>query len=418
MRIVTAAALAVVGVVAVVTTSVSGPASAASAPAQSTTARATTARPTTARPAAPVVNDLADVVCRTSKNCIAVGSLDSRAPAAVAWNGTAWHSVRMNLPGGAPTGGLYGVACPGTSECVAVGDDLPTADHGYNYALGDVWNGKAWAPTQVSESAGSVLGAVSCLSAKNCLAVGDDRSPSGGYQSPIAYAWNGAQWHPLAIPALPYDYDTAFTGVSCVTGRYCMVVGYSPASTGAFTTLLYRWDGKTWTALKRATPPKGVTNLQLDGVSCASATSCVAVGDGSDKAGGVAVAEVWNGKAWRATAPMAWPKGTTNPSATDVSCATGRYCVATGYLDPNPNDYGYTGRAAASVWNGRTWRATSVAAPGKGRASDFSGVTCRRPTFCTAVGLTDAYDAVPGTGTGTGLSAFWNGKSWRMVSLK
>jgi hypothetical protein len=315
--------------VALVTASVSGPAVAAVRPGS--------ARPSIARLAAPVARDLADVACRTSKDCMAVDPLDSRTPVAEIWNGKAWHSVRVSLPAGTGHGWLDAVTCPGASECVAVGDDFVATIGGYDYALGDIWNGKAWAPTQLTESAGTALGAVSCLSPKSCLAVGSDNSPSGGYQSPIAYAWNGAKWVSLAVPAQPFNYGTAFTDVSCVAGRFCLVAGYSPTKSGASTTRLFRWNGQTWTALKLAAPPKGVTSLQLDYVSCVSATSCVAVGDGYRKAGAVAVAEVWNGKAWKVTAPIAWPKGATNPSPNSVSCATASSCMTTGSIDPNPN---------------------------------------------------------------------------------
>jgi hypothetical protein len=109
---------------------------------------------------------------------------------------------------------------------------------------------------------------------------------------------------------MPCDWDTAFTDVSCAAGRFCLVAGYSPTKGGALTTLLYRWNGRTWTALKPAAPPKGATNPSPNGVSCATASSC----------------------------------------------------MTTGSIDPNQKDSGITGRAAASVWNGRTWRATSVAA--------------------------------------------------------
>ena len=405
---VTAAALALLGMVALVTAAVSGPASAAARPGP--------ARPGIARSAAPVARDLADVACRTARDCIAVDPLDSPTPVAEIWNGKAWHSVRVSLPAGTHHGSLDAVACPGASECVAVGEDFPDPVGGYNYALGDIWNGKAWAPTQLSESAETALAAVSCLSPKSCLAVGSENSPEGGYGSPIAYAWNGAKWVSLTVPPQSYDWSTAFTDVSCVAGRFCLVAGYSPTKSGALTTLLYRWNGRTWTALKPAAPPKGVTSLQLNYVSCASPTRCVAVGDGHRKAAAVAIAEVWNGRAWKVTAPIAWPRGTTNPSPNGVSCATASSCLATGSIDKNQKDDGITGRAAASVWNGRTWRATSVPAPGRGKASDFGGVTCLRPTFCAVVGSTEPYDGAPGTGTA--LSGFWNGKSWRLVSLK
>src|SRR5271167_2423237 len=113
----TAAALAALGMVALATTSMSGPASAAVRPGS--------ARPSTARSAAPVARYLSDVACRTSKDCMAVDGLDSPTPVAEIWNGKAWHSVRVSLPAGTGHGSLDAVACPGGSECVAVGDDFP-----------------------------------------------------------------------------------------------------------------------------------------------------------------------------------------------------------------------------------------------------------------------------------------------------
>lgn len=193
---------------------------------------------------------------------------------------------------------------------------------------------------------------------------------------------------------------------------FCVAVGdgYGPAPATA--ALIYLWNGSTWKTAKPATP-KGVTNLVLDSVSCTSPGSCVAVGDGSGKPGDVA--EVWNGRAWTATGPIAWPKDATNPRVDSVSCVTASYCVTVGYIDRNPQANGpSTGRAAASVWNGRTWTAAAVAAPGKSKASLFNSVTCLRTTFCVAVGQIGPYDST----SGAGLSGLWNGKSWHLVSAK
>jgi hypothetical protein len=86
-----------------------------------------------------------------------------------------------------------------------------------------------------------------------------------------------------------------------------------------------------------------------------------------------------------------------------------------GFIDWNPNDNGAsTGRAAASVWNGKTWTATTVAAPGKNKASLFDGVTCLKAAYCVAVGQAGPYDST----SGTGLSGFWNGKTWHLVTTK
>jgi hypothetical protein len=41
-------------------------------------------------------------------------------------------------------------------------------------------------------------------------------------------------------------------------------------------------------------------------------------------------------------------------------------------------------------------------------------VTCRSASFCVAVGLAGPF----GQQQGTGLSGFWNGKTWRLVAAK
>jgi hypothetical protein len=208
----------------------------------------------------------------------------------------------------------------------------------------------------------------------------------------------------------PANLGSTLNGVSCVAGPFCVTVGV--AYNAKNTMLIYSWNGSTWKTLKPATP-KGVSALGLDSVSCTSAKSCVAVGNGGGKPGDVA--EVWNGTTWKATRPIAWPKGAANPQVTGVSCVTASYCVAVGYIDSNPKVSGaHTGRAAASLWNGKTWTAIAVAAPGKNKASAFNKVTCLRRTFCAAVGGIGPNDST----NVTFLSGFWNGKTWRLVAAK
>lgn len=409
MRIIIATALAAASVVVGVTTSVVGSASAAPA----------TALPDTARSAALPAGELAGVACQTDRSCLAVGAnavgTPDSAALAESWNGTAWHSVAVKLPTGATGGQFDGVTCPGTSgtDCVAVGSFAPKGyPPGYAAAFTDTWNGRAWAPVQVTTGVITSLYSVSCLSAKSCVAVGHEHAPEGGYGAGIAYRWNGATWVGGQIPDPAGDYDSEFNGVSCVAGSFCAAVGYGKAEgTNQTQTFIYLWHGTTW---KTVTPtlPKGVTNLVLNSVSCTSPRSCVAVGNGSGTLGTATVAEVWDGKAWAATRPIAWPASAANSWVDGVSCVTASYCVAAGYIDQNPQAKGFnTGRAAASVWNGRTWTAAAVAAPGKDKASLFTGVTCLRKSFCVAAGQVGPYDSTKGTG----LSGFWNGTSWRLV---
>ena len=180
MRIIPTTAAAVATVVAGVMAAVAVPALASAATASAT------ARPSTVRPAALPAGDLGGVACQTAQNCLAVGVNDPLTPDSVAraasWNGKAWRAVTVQLTAGATTSQLDGVSCPGTSatDCVAVGTSAPQGNPSYyTSAFIDTWNGQAWAPLVPSNDSIVTLQSVSCLSRKDCLAVGISASPDG-----------------------------------------------------------------------------------------------------------------------------------------------------------------------------------------------------------------------------------------------
>jgi len=360
--------------------------------------------PTLAGAAAPRHEALVSVSCQTSRDCLAIGLGDGPVPLAETWNSTAWHPVRVKLPAGSTNVVFDAVAAARTAGTfVAVGSYTRKNPYGFFNAFADEWNGNVWTPAEPPGGGDGQLNAVSCSSPESCLAIGSFSDPEGGQAGELADRRNGSTWTSLSPPIALGGPGSVLNAVSCVAGPHCVAVG----PTFAGKTLVFSWNGGSWQPLKAA-PVKGVSKLSLDSVSCASANSCVAVGNGSGKPGDVA--EVWNGASWAATRPIAWPKGATNPQVTGVSCANAGYCLAVGIIDRNPKTGG-SGRAAASLWNGKRWSATTVAAPGGNQISAFGGVTCLRPTFCAAVG-----QAGPsGLASSTGLSGFWNGKSWRLV---
>ena len=68
----------------------------------------------------------------------------------------------------------------------------------------------------------------------------------------------------------------SLTGVACLPAGTCVAVGwYYYGATGPSLTLAMRWNGRAW--LTEPAPSHG-QHSQLDGVSCATATSCLAVG--------------------------------------------------------------------------------------------------------------------------------------------
>jgi hypothetical protein len=99
----------------------------------------------------------------------------------------------------------------------------------------------------------------------------------------------------------------------------------------------------------------------VDGVSCPSATFCVAI-DGSDADGSDAL--TYNGTSWSAPVHI-------GPAVDGVSCPSATFCVA---VDKNGD---------ALTYNGTSWSAPTKIGGG------LTSVSCSSATFCVAVGYGD-----------------------------
>ena len=87
--------------------------------------------------------------------------------------------------------------------------------------LAESWNGIAWTlqPTP-SPNGGSELDVVSCPATTNCAAVGDE----GGASATLTEAWNGAKWTVVPSPS-PGLAKNIVDGVSCASATGCLAVG-------------------------------------------------------------------------------------------------------------------------------------------------------------------------------------------------
>jgi len=366
--------------------------------------------------APPPANQLYGVSCPSANDCVAVGINENAASTVKGGgaliqtrHGKAWTSVAPKAPKGALSTDLLGVSCATAKSCVAVGLYLNSG--GVGVPLAETWNGKTWTPGRPARPTGSTGGQldnVSCRTAKSCVAVGSYYTPSGS--AALAETWNGASWT-LARPPEPKGSVTGeLLKVSCPSARYCLAVGIADSNT-AESALSDRWNGQSWTRLPVQPPASAKHDADLTGVSCTSAENCVAVGADAARAGGgvTSFSEFWNGRAWSA-GTISWPKGVSHPFLVAVSCGSAKSCVAVGSVDANFNDGGHTGQAAATAWNGKSWTAGKVAAPGKGKASLFNEVSCPAVADCVAVGQLGPYNS----DEGSGLAGFWNGKSWSL----
>jgi hypothetical protein len=206
-------------------------------------------------PVGSVGGDLAWVSCASSKSCVAVGSYGSAGDRThqlgASWNGKTWTTYKPSAPAGATSAALQGVSCVSSTDCAAVGWYARAS--GGSAGLAQSWNGKRWAEIAVPRSPGDgALYNVSCVSAKYCLAVGSG-GPAGNSQgTPASDVRNGKSWTFKLVPVPPAGGgSTAYStlqGTSCVSATDCVAVGELDLGNGeqqqhGFSGL---WNGKAW----------------------------------------------------------------------------------------------------------------------------------------------------------------------------
>jgi hypothetical protein len=306
---------------------------------------------------------------------------------------------------------LNGVSCPTATDCVAVGKD--TNSSGRGYALAEQWNGTAWTlqsvpnPPSAKKYSAASLSGVSCPTATDCMAVGTASNKSGA-QLALIEQWNGTRWAIQSVPNPQFTNQSFLNGVSCSTETACTAVGQFNTSTGGQFTLTERWNGKSWTVQSTPITAKGPS--ELNGVSCPSATTCIAVGDYGTHF--ISLIERWDGKSW---AIQSTPKPVGYPQS--VSCSSSTACIAVGAQDVERWDgtswtiqtstitladpygvscpsttlcvavgsQGSSSLTLAEEWNGEIWSAQSTASPSD-TFNGLAGVDCSSSTRCTAVG--------------------------------
>jgi hypothetical protein len=170
------------------------------------------------------------------------------------------------------------------------------------------------------------------------MAVGDYYLDRNSPDMTLVESWDGHRWAIVPSPnLLPPSGSSYFNGVSCASPSSCMAVGNYAATSGPWKTLVESWDGVRWSVVPSpdAVAPSasvgsntGFVGDALDGVSCASAGACTAVGSSQEPGkGGIVdktLVESWDGKKWTVEgAPVAG-------FLFGVSCVPAGTCMAVG----------------------------------------------------------------------------------------
>jgi hypothetical protein len=278
---------------------------------------------TSPNPPAPSIR-LAGIACSGAFACMAVGDSGSSLPLHVKtlaerWNGTQWIIVKSPNPVGAIYSSLSSISCTGDTECVAVGEYFPRGRRqSQNHAFIERWNGSAWtlmpSPTPRG-SIGSYLSAVSCTSRSDCVAVGTARYPhrkgvsyGGPREHTLIERWDGSAWSIVHSPNPPGPSADGLAGVSCPSASDCIAVGVGgrltpPGSADGARTLAEHWNGSGWAIVNTLSPS---ANSDLSQAACPTASDCVAVGSFGNldsPASPHVLIEHWNGSAWSLVTP-------------------------------------------------------------------------------------------------------------------
>jgi hypothetical protein len=290
---------------------------------------------------------------------LALGGLSATSALGSTWTG-------RQLTGEASKVMMFGISCPTMSLCVAVGGNNSIASStnpaGGQESWGTVYAGSG--AVIIPEGGGFYNGGqvrgVSCPSPQLCVAVTFDgliytsTNPTGA-----ADAW-------AVTDVDGSGPNTHFYGVSCPTVSFCAAA----AGGGRIATTTNPTGGiAAWTITQLEGP------LELRGVSCLSATLCVAVGDDGDH---IAPQPTDNGQVLSSTDPLggAWQRVSmlgAQGSLYGASCPSPALCVSGNLLGNLVVTTSPTGPAAA-------WETIDG-----GGAVQITDTDCPSPTRCVAI---------------------------------
>jgi hypothetical protein len=275
------------------------------------------------------------------------------------------------------------------------------------------------ADANVGDTEDATLDSVSCPSAGHCIAVGQYQGPAGGSvivnQPGLIETLDGTTWTASAAP-LPSDASTTepavdLNSVSCSSATACVAVGeYDGNGLDPYVATL---SGSTWTWQPASVPADpSDPGLRIGGdllaVSCAS-DGCIAVGDATSPDENDALIEAAGATGWTGIeAPLpsnADPEEVSNPQVLDklyaVSCTTGPSCTAVGEYTTGTGPTLMT-VGVGDTLSGGVWTPSQL--PPTADPGFDSAVSCASSISC--VGTGDYSTNVPQIQTET--SGVWN----------
>jgi len=321
-------------------------------------------------------SELIDVSCPTTTMCMGLGNDNYRSRGFLeVWKNNSWSLLYTY------SGTMKAISCPTSAWCMTVAKNDDDAWRlKWFELLGGVWDVATASPPLPQGGSELRINDVSCTSENACTMVG--RYYAGGYK-PYVARWNGTSWSQQSAPS-PTEGNAgeALLAVSCASSTSCLAVGKAANKPFA-----ERWTGSEW-AISSVPNPSGSADASLQGISCTASNACIAVGSYA-KSGAMArtLAASFNGSSWTiASTPNPAKEGAA--TLREVSCLSASSCLAVGSLAAPAPILTEEETTVALSWNGTSWSLQSSPNAGGSAFSAFSAISCSSTTTCTAVGNT------------------------------
>jgi hypothetical protein len=331
------------------------------------------------------------------------GPAPTRVPTAFAGD----HATEVMPPASthiAPSTGLFATACTGAGKCVAGGDyqdgSKPVVPAVARESHGRWSRGTTLSlPSNAARQPYSEVNGIACVSAGNCVAVGDyEYGRTNSLQAFIATESHGV-WGRAFTPRLPSNSSAPASAqlgaVACTHSGFCEAVGsYQDSSGNDQMMALAKPAGGGWRqATEVASPASAATNPDafVTGIACTGPGSCVAVGNYSVSSNRfAAMGAIESRGSWHRASGIAAPRGaipSTFTAISSISCPPAGPCLGVGEYAVSA-----TQSRAMSVTEakGRFSAAMEITAVPPGASLHPStyllGVSCGSPGTCLAVG--------------------------------
>jgi hypothetical protein len=267
---------------------------------------------------------------------------------------------------------------------------------------------------------------ISCVLASDCLGIeGASALTDGGPATPTRVArWNGSSWKGVGVALPKGTRSVDLNGVSCQGAKSCLVVGdyYTSANQSAPNrALALSYNGTSLKPTPTVPLPNGTTQATLSGVSCVTTKHCVALGvafgdtAAFGEGGSLTIIETWNGARWTLHAVAQSVGDTAEVDPTVVSCATTAFCVLAGEAT-SFSSTSFSVKLSVASWNGRKLRAMKTAALSSADEPLPTAVSCATTSNCAVVGL-DLGNVTSNSASAAAFAEIWNGKTWQLGKL-